>query len=382
VTGGRPRLHVCVGAALLAPARLLAADWSVQSSAQLYALAERNPQLLAGEDRDVQGGVAALAIGLLRQTELLDLHLDVNGSARRYGNDTALDRDDQSVALSLARRGERYVLQGTASVTRDSTLTSELGTTGITEFNQRHRARVLSLAPQWQLTERLATGLSLGWQDNSYGLNSQSRLSNYSYSSAAFNASFATTETTDATLVISGGRLDSALNDFNTHSLAARLELQHSWSPRWQGSLSGGPSKVETRQRTTRGSVFSAAITRKGERLNLDTSLERSIEPTGSGLLSRRDSVGLHANAALSAQVNLGVGLNMIRSRELLHERSLTINDVRYTRAELSLSWRVAREWNLGFTAGNSRQKSLETGAIGKGFDARLMLAWQRQDLG
>jgi hypothetical protein len=330
-------------------------------------------------EHGAQAGVAALSLGLLRRTDRLDLDFDAGGSLRRYGEDTGLNRDDQQVVISLARRGEAHVLQATASVTRDTTLTSELGTTGITGYNQRHRARALSLAPQWQLTERLATGVTLGWQDSTYGRNPQSRLADYSYSSAGFNASFDVSEITSASLVVSASRLDSASYEFNTHSLSALLQLQHAFSPRWQASLSGGPSRVETSRRTTSGSVFGANISRKGERLTIDTSVERSIAPTGSGLLSRRDEFGLRASAALSSQLDLAIWTSMVRSREIVPQFSFTLSDVRYTRAELSLSWRVARDWSVGLATGNSRQQSLHGGALGQGFDARVSLAWQRQ---
>jgi hypothetical protein len=371
---------VCRGsgifAAALAGAPALAADWSVQPVAQLYAQVESNPQLLADGERSAQSGVADLTLGISRRTELLDMNLNAGGSFRRYGGEVDLDRDDQQVQLGFSRRGERYTLRGNASVTRDTTLTSELGTTGITEYNQRHRARALSLAPTWQASERMTTGLTLGWQDNRYARGPQNGLADYNYFSAAFNSGFEFSEASTVSLVASAGRLDSK---FRTDNLDARLQVQHAWSSRWSASLSGGPSWMRTGSRTARGSVFSASLLHQGERLSLDTSLGRSISPTGSGLLSRRDEASLRATFALTEHVNAAASVSAIRSREFIPQFGFKLSDVRYLRSELSLSWRISRDWSLGAGAGNSEQQLLN-GATGRNLDARMSLSWRRHN--
>ncbi len=367
----------CALAVTLTPAIATAADWSIQSAAQLYAVSESNPQLLADQKHNTQSGVADLSVDVMRGTELLDLDLSADASAHRYGGDVGLDRDDQQIALAMAHRGETYTLRGNASLKRDTTLTSELGTTGITEFNQRHRARALSVAPQWQLNERLSTGLTLGWQDSTYARGVLSGLSNYNYTHVGLNNSFDLTETSSASLVVNAGRLDSALYAFNTDNIDVQLQLQHAWSPRWSSSLSGGPSSVWTDGRRASGSVFSASVSRQGERFSIDTSLSRSIAPNGSGLQSRRDEVGLHAALSLSEHVGVAGNLSMIRSRDLLPQFNFTVSDVRYTRAELSLSWNFARDWNLGLVGGNSAQQILDDGPRGRNIDGRLLLSWR-----
>jgi hypothetical protein len=68
----------------------------------------------------------------------------------------------------------------------------------------------------------------------------------------------------------------------------------------------------------------------------------------------------------------------MIRSRDLAPAAGFASSDVRYTRADLSLSWGFARDWSLALGAGSSEQKILGAGAPGRNLDARMVLAWRR----
>jgi hypothetical protein len=363
--------------AAFTPAMAAAADWSVESAAQVYALVESNPQLSVGEKHGSQAGVADVSLDLQRRTQLLDLSLNTRASAHRYGGDAGLDREDQRLVLTLSHRGETYSLGGSASYTRDTTLTSELGTTGNTGFNQRHRARGLSLAPSWQLTERLTTSASMGWQDSTYAGGGSNGLSGYSYKFAGFSAGFDVSELATASLQVKAGRLDSALYAFSTDNIGIRLQLDRTWSPRWSTSIAGGPSRVRMEGRESGGSLFSASVTRQSQRLALSLSLGRDNAPNGSGLLSRRDDVSLNANLALREHVSATAGFSMIRSTDLLPEAGFTISDVRYSRVDVSLSWSFARDWSLAVGAGRSEQKMLG-GAPGRNMDGRMVLAWRR----
>jgi hypothetical protein len=348
----------------------------MQSSAQLYLLAETNPQLRE-QKQDAQSGAADATLALARRTELLDLNLSVGATVRRYSEDVGLDRDDQLLALGAKYRGERYSVLGNAAVTRDSTLTSELGTTGIDGDNRRHRARQLSLAPEWQLSERHATGLTLGWQDSTYERGVNSALADYSYTSASLSNTYATSEAGSVALLISAGRMDSALYSFDTTNIDMRLELQHAWSQRWQGAISGGASRVSAGGRRHGGSLFSGSLTRNSELLGFDLSLSRSNAPSGTGLLTRRDEAALSARLPLSEYLSVSAGVSVARSREFLSQFDLALGEVRYARADLSLSWNVARDWTLALGAGGIDQKRFDGGASGRTFDARMTLAWR-----
>jgi hypothetical protein len=361
-----------------APTLSAAADWSVQSSAQLLAQLETNPRLLSQGSTDAQAGVADLSLNLLRRTELLDLAINAHGSIRRYTQDVSLDRDDQQIALQLQRRGERFTLAAAAAGARDTTLTSELGTTGFVQENQRHSSLSGSLSPMWQLTERTTGGASIAWQQSRYEPTRFSPLVNYQYRSVGLNTAHHFSENGTVSVLADAGRLTSDSYDFNTDNIDLRAQFDYVWSAQWSGAISGGASRVKTDGRNRNGSVYSATLKHQGERLSVDGRIARTVAPTGRGFLSRRDEAGMNLRAALLENLDGVASFSLIHSRDFVPQFGFSLNNVRYTRAELSLSWRLARDWSLGLVAGRSEQEQIVNDLIGHGFDARLQLTWRR----
>jgi hypothetical protein len=335
---------------------------------------DSNPRMLDDHARSQSSSLAHAAAGLSRQTEITRVDLDATASAYRYGADSALDRSDRQLALQMSRRGERYSVGSGINLTWDTTLTSELGTTGITGFNQRHRARAVSLAPQWQLTPRFSTGLALGWQDSSYEQAARGGLSGYDYTYIGTTSDFIVGPATHASLSISAGRLDSDRYRYDTGNIDARFSLTHAWSQRWTGSISGGPSRVRADGRRSSGSVFGGTLSRRAELFTLDAAVERSTSPSGSGLLSRKDEITFGSTASLAEHVTASASLGVIRSRDIMPGAGIAAARVSYARAGASLAWNLARGWNLSMSAGDARQRVADGTA--RNLDARLSFSW------
>lgn len=351
-----------------------AADWSTHSTFQLGMAVDSNPRMLDEAPRSAASSLAHVAAGLSRQTETARIDVDATASAYRYGADAALDRSDRQLALQMSRRGERYSLGSGINLTWDTTLTSELGTTGITEYNQRHRARAVSLAPQWQLTPRFSTRLALGWQDSSYAHAVRGGLSGYDYTYVGTTSEFIAGPATRASLALSVGRLDSTRYHYDTDNIDLRFSLVHAWSQRWTGSISGGPSRVRADGRRSSGSVFGGTLSRRAELFSLDASVERSTSPSGSGLLSRKDEITFGSTVSLAEQVTASASLGMIRSRDIMPGAGFAAARVSYARAGASLGWNLARGWNLSMSAGDARQRVADGTA--RNLDARLSFSW------
>jgi hypothetical protein len=378
VIRARAGCGLCVAVLCGAPTLGAAADWSVQSSAQLLAQLETNPRLLSEGSTDAQAGVAELSLNLLRRTELLDLAINAHGSIRRYTQDVSLDRDDQQITLQLQRRGERFTLAAVAAGARDTTLTSELGTTGFVQENQRHSSLSGSLSPRWQLTERSTGGASIAWQQSRYEQTQLSPLVNYQYGSVGLNTAHHFSEKGSVSVLADAGRLTSDSYGFNTDNIGLSAQVDYSWSEQWSGAISGGASRVKTDGRNRNGSVYSATLSHQGERMSVDARIARTVAPTGRGLLSRRDEAGINLHAALLENLEGAASFSLMHSRDFVPQFGFSLNNVRYTRAELSLSWRLAQNWSLGFVAGRSEQAQIVSDLVGHGFDARLQLAWRR----
>lgn len=361
----------------LAPRETAAAEWSWQSSAQLFSEYQSNPRLLSEQAGEAIAVAADARLGLRRSTELLDLGLDAWAHLRRYRQDADLDRDERRISLSMQRQWERWSLSGSASTARDTTLTSELASTGEVGENIRHRLFTASLAPGWQLSERATLAMRYGWQQHDYDQTERTGLVDYRYRSISASAGWRASERADLELVAAAGRMDGA-DAGQTDNLDLLIRASYRLSPLWKGSLAGGPSRVESGAARTGGSVFSVTLERRDERLGFSASAERSTAPSGRGSLSRRDQAGMQLSRVFSGQLDAAVSVSHARSREYLPRSGLRSGDSRYTRAELSLSWRFAPDWSLGAAAGYSELDQQFPAQGGRSQDARLVLAWRR----
>jgi hypothetical protein len=354
-----------------------AAEWRFQPSSQLFGLGETNPRLLPGVSRFTGSGGVDLSLDLRRRSETLEIDGKVRADLRRYTEETSLNRDEARLDLSLQQTGERVSWQGSASVAHDTTLTSELGTTGVSQVNLRHEAIGLTFGPTLQITERVSTGATLSWEDSRYPGTSRIDLVDYRYQSASVNVAYGLTEKALVSLVASAGGLDADRISFRTRNDNIVLQARYRWSPKWTLTAFAGPSWVRSKQSSDSGTRYNVELTRQqSERTVVSLLLSSSVAPTGRGYLSQREDVSVRLGRALGEHLDAAFTYSMIHTRDLVPALGFSFNDVRYARAEASLSWRLAEHWSTVFGAGRSEQQYRAIGTSASNFDARLAIAW------
>jgi len=354
-----------------------AAEWRLQPSSQLFALGESNPRLLPGVSKFTGSGGADVSLDLRRRSETLDIGGTVRADLRRYAEEKGLDRDEARLDLTLQQTGERVSWQGSASVAHDTTLTSELGTTGLSQVNLRHEAVDLSLGPTWQVTERVSTGATLFWEESRYPGTSRDDLVDYRYQTASVNVAYGFTEKALVSLVASAGALDADRANIRTRSNSIVLQARYRWSPKWTLTAFAGPSWVRSKRSSESGTRYNVELTRQqSERTVVSLLASSSVAPTGRGYLSQRDDISVRLGRALGEHLDAAFSYSMIHSRDLVPILGYSFNDVRYARAEASISWRLAERWSTVLGAGLSEQQYRAIGASASNFDARLAIAW------
>jgi hypothetical protein len=374
---GLPLASAVLMLASTASAGAHAAEWRFQPSSQLFALGESNPRLLPGVSTFTGSGGGNVSIDLRRRSETLEIGGTVRANLRRYSEDASLDRDEARLDLSLQQSGERVSWQGNASVAHDTTLTSELGTTGVSQLNLRHEAIDLTLGPTWQISERVSTGATLSWEESRYPGTSRIDLVDYHYQSASVNVAYGFTEKVLVSLVASAGGLDADRISYRTRNDSIVLQARYRWSPRWTLTAFAGPSWVRSKKSGESGTRYNVELTRQqSERTVVSLLLSSSIAPTGSGYLTQREDASIRLGRALGEHLDLAFSYSMIHSRDLVPALGLSFNDVRYARAETSLSWRLAEHWSTVLGAGRSEQQYRARGISATNFDARLAIAW------
>jgi hypothetical protein len=329
-----------------------------------------------GDSQESIGAHAGLS--LTRRTEQLELVSSSRINFQRYRQDTGLDRNDQQLDLSLHWRGEHFSWTGSADAARDTTLTSELGTTGLTQFNGRHASYNFSLGPSWNISERMSMGSNVALQLNRYPGGSPG-LSDYRYGTASVNASYQVTERASLSLVGSAGHFTSD-NSFAsaTDNSSVNLQAQYAWAEIWTISGSAGPSWVKADRGREQGLIFSASVARRLELSSLSLSASRSQSPSGFGNLTDTDEVRLSFTRQISEHLSGSLSSGLVRRRDALPAFGLELPEVRYQQFDASLAWQIAQSWQVVFGANNRSQRlATDSGsALARSYEGMLTLSW------
>ncbi len=362
------------GLAMTAPVR--AAEYSWVPGGQISVQSRTNARMVPDGDVSSDSLAADLGLSWQRQTERMLMSIAPRVRAQRYRRDDDLDRDEQQLAAALGWQGEKAAFDASASFVRDTTLTSELGTTGLTQGNQRHEAVGATLGASRQFTERTTMQVSASWLDTRYPGNAQSELGNYRYSSAQLGAQRMLSERTVLSTSLSAGRMTSE-QSVPSENAAVNLGLRINLSELWTTNLSTGPSWRRRSGTTDQGMLYRAELSRRGEGWTLSALAGRSESPTGRGLLTQRDDISLRWTAQISERTGISANLSEIRSVELLDAAQSSADSVRYWRVDAALSRRLTQNWSLVASAAHALQRARALYSdTARGSEFGLALSW------
>lgn len=352
-----------------------AAEWSFAPNARVASDYVDNPRFLTRGGDSSLGVVSELSARLGRRTEQFNLTLTPLFRYSRYREDESLDSEDQIVNLALEHRSELVAWSLDSTLIRNSTLSSELGTTGLTQVNRRHQNLSIGGGPTLQFTERLAVGMQASWVDNSYEDAGNSGLVDYGYQAIAMFGAYSLSELTELSLNAHAGQLDVP-SQGTTRDGALVLALTRELGRLWSTSLTVGPSRVESDFGSDDGLVYGAQLDRRGDILTLSADVGRSLTPTGRGVQTRRDEIGVGTNWNLTERISAGVSLHASRQQDLLSTPGVALEEVQYQWIEARVARRLSTEWTAALVLSGAEQHNLATPESAQGYHVYLGLAW------
>lgn len=373
---------LCAAGAALCSQQTAAAEWRVEPSAYLGTSYADNPRLRADGGTSTAGTVGEAQARLKRLTERSELTLHPRLVSSRYSDDETLDSDDRFLSASYRWLGVRSKWNMELGLTQDTTLTSELGSTGLVESNRRHEAATFSIAPEVMFTERVSGGVQMYVLDSRYHEAELTGLVDYRYSALSL---FSTVVTTDAgsavTITAQGGKLTTE-GFLGAETRDASMRLGWNFQPwlLWTVSLSAGPSLVEKDAGSDTGFVLDGEIQRQGDRWSLTASAGRSQSPTGRGVLTRRDEAKVSFNRSITERLGASIGARYVSSEDLLPlPGRVTTYQADYAQLNIAAHWRLARDWSLSLQlSGNTQDYDLATERA-DGYRASLNVIWNGQ---
>ncbi|MEJ1964412.1 MAG: hypothetical protein WDO56_23860 [Gammaproteobacteria bacterium] len=377
-----PLLQMAAVTAGLASASASAAEWVFAPAAEMSEQTQQNPQLSPDksheDDLSTSLGTQA-SLSVVRRTERLTLSLEPVIRAYRFRDEKGLDRNEGQVDFSMNWLGEKVTWSGSASGARDTTLTSELGNTGLTQGNRLHEAYNLTFGPTWALSDRLFARTAINLSANRYPGGEATLLEDYLYNTALASLSYTLNDRASLSAVASAGRLDSEGPGGITDNASANLQLRYAWSSVLSFGIGAGPSIARTREGKQNGLLYNADLTRVFEKSALSLSISRRQAPSGFAVLTQVEDATLAFNAQLTERLTATASAGITRRQNVLREFNLDLSKVRYTHADVGVSWFLASNWRLGASFGGAVQ---ETGSdfyndlTARGYTARVSLSW------
>jgi len=342
-----------------------------------------NPRLLMKDGESDAGAVGEMSVSLKRSSERSELSLRPRLSSARYDKDDSLDTDDRYLTAGYRWVGERGEWNMSLDLTQDSTLTSELGQTGVVQTNRRHESAGFSVSPNVMFTERMSGGVQMYLLDSRYIDAESTGLVDYRYTSMSLFTTFALSEIgSNFTLTAQTGELSTnVFGSSDTRDGTLRLALSYQPWELWSANLSAGPSFVETDEGSDSGAVIGAELKRTAERWSFSTSVSRSQSPTGRGVLTRRDRALLSCSRQLAERLTGSVSTQWIRNQDVQVEmdggtRAFYVD---YGQLDLSADWRLARSWSLLLRLSGNTQKYNTGPERADGYRASLSIVWNGQ---
>jgi hypothetical protein len=363
------------GGGLLCASAADASEWLMTPTARVVSEYTDNPRFFVDGGTSTAGAALEASASLRRKTERSDLSLSPRLRSARYEDDETLDSDDQYLDGQYTFITERSQWTASTNFTRDTTLTSELGATGIVQANRRHESLTVSAGPSLQLTQRVAVGAQAYWLDSHYVDAQATGLVDYEYRAGSLFANVAADEISTVTLTGQHSELRVDGQESRTRSSSVSLGWRYRPLALWTLDLSAGPAFVETDFADDSGMIFDANLRRQGERWNAGLRVGRDLSPTGRGVLTQRDQLALTADRRLTERLSASVLARWIRNQDL----GISFLEVEYGRLDLSLSWRLAEHWHLALTAGAASQRPETRSQSAENYRTSLSIVWNGQ---
>lgn len=330
------------------------AEWSAQPAVRVTVENDSNRRLDL-EPVETQGLSVVASIALARSIANAQVALTPRFVLNRFaGSERELDSNDFGVDTRFARAGERWETSVRASGARDSTLTTELTDTGITNGRARRETLSADVLASYSLGERSQAQVQAASSRVEFDRAEGTGLVPYDYHSAALGYVWQINESSDVVVQAYAGRLDVAATGRRDDTRGARVYLRRKASDRLRFELNVGLSETQSGAQAEQSHVFGVRGTWTGELTTLDWSLTRDVEPSALGRLVDADSMTASFDRRLSPRLSVFANARYVRREDLLF--GVFAEERKYTNYSVGGAWRLTESTRIELAAARSQQ--------------------------
>jgi len=348
------------------------AEWSVEPSVRLRAEYNDNINLTPQQRDAVFGAILSPDVKFNWQTETTKVTGGLSFNVNRY-DEHSLDTVDHALLLLGSYTTELDTFGLRVDSIRDSTLTSELASTGV--VLKRTQRNYFAASPTWtrRLTERTDISATYGYtsaryqdtvdtglvdyQDQGVTVAVRTRYSEIDSLTAAGYADNYRTEGDSVRGTTYGGYVgwDRRLSETFQGTLRVGLRTTNSKiaadtlvcdgvvvASTCMGTIT---QVTSTTKETSSGYTLLASVRKQWATTILDASISREINPSGSGSLVQTDRIGFGVAYQWTPTIDAYLNAGAYNSRYI--GGVFTDNDSRYYTVEPRVAWRITEQWVL-----------------------------------
>lgn len=330
-----------------------AAEWSGATNASIATEFNSNKYLSRGEDTEVSGLIANVSAQLSRTTPTSTFSVGPTLRLTQYPGQENLDSKRGSIATSLSYPRERSTFQLGANAARDSTVASELSTTGFVATDKQRNTTTLESAYSYEVNPVGVVEISGSLTKVAYEDAASTGLYGYDYNTLnlSFHHALAKDSQWNAALAIS----DFQAPDYGIATFNYSLNVGYSTLllPTVTSFINVGERFTQNEPRFGRGGsdttetgwLMNAGVTEEQYRSQRKLMFSRNVEPSGSGALSDKTAVSVTLSREFSVNLTGAMDLSASHFRSISPGTGETTWQIR--RGGLSLSKQIGRNWRL-----------------------------------
>lgn len=373
--------------AVLAAGSAWAQQWQIRPNVNLDLRYDDNVRSVAAEKQGSFVTNARAAVRAIRRTEASDVGLAAGFNISRYSDVSDLNNTSGFVSLNTALDAERNLYRFDARFDSESTLTSEVATSGFNQVNkQRNQWR---LSPRWTylVSERASIDLGLTYANVSYSDVGLVPLYNYWTGTASIGGGYRVNERGGLTARLEYGRYEAQdVIGSKYDNIGAQLGADYLLSETLSlGVLVGwrqtdasfaGPGG-ESISATSGGPTYIINLAKRLENGgNLNLRAARELAPSGNGRVLDNTSLNFGLNYPLSERWRFGFSVNGHLNRSPSGDR--TSSDNRNITAVPRISYELTPTWSLAAGYEYSWQSRQTGSSAAQSNTVFLTLAWTR----
>ncbi|MFN0040749.1 MAG: hypothetical protein ACKVP2_14655 [Burkholderiales bacterium] len=374
-----------------------AAEWSIEPSVNARTSVTDNVNFTPGTREATRWVNVSPQAKFSRRTETTEVSGVGRLSFNRYPGRADLDANDSYFSGVAQFHEERARWGLTGFFYRDSTLQSELATTGLTQV--RRQRSLSGLSPSWNYAVSERGSVFANFQYNMADYEQGSGLKDYSDQQASLGYQYLLSETTALSISAGGSRFETKAGDVLTDTRRADAGLTHAFSERLSVGLSVGYRYSDTRlssflcplvpavlcdiydipfqefvsRSRDQGLSLNATADYGWERTLMGLRVSRNTNPSGSGLVVVTEQVGGSIRHDFSEKLSGSISGDWLHSRYVAGPGGQS----NYHHIDASAQRRIDDRWTLSGGLSHAWQDSTDTSNKTRGTTAYVNLAYE-----